>query len=46
VTKEIDIYAGRDVTNLVLLVQNNDPTDVSSIVAGRDFIYTTQPPRR
>jgi filamentous hemagglutinin len=43
-TKATEIYAGQDVVNLALLVQNNNATDVTSIVAGRDVVYTTQPP--
>jgi Filamentous haemagglutinin family outer membrane protein len=39
--KTVEVLAGRDVGNLELLGQNNSPTDVTSIVAGRDVIYPT-----
>jgi filamentous hemagglutinin family protein len=42
--KQAEIYAGRDIINLALLGQNNNATDVTSIVAGRDVIYQTQIP--
>ena len=39
VTKPIEVYAGRDVRYLALIGQNNNATDVTSIIAGRDVIY-------
>jgi hypothetical protein len=44
VSKQVEISAGRDVKNLALLGQNNNATDVTTIIAGRDVIYTAQPP--
>ncbi len=44
VTAETEVYAGRDVVNLALLGENNNATDITSVVAGQDVIYTTQPP--
>jgi filamentous hemagglutinin family protein len=42
-TKEADISAGRDISQIVYNGQNIAPTDVSSISAGRDinYAYTT-----
>jgi hypothetical protein len=37
--KPVRIVAGRDVVNLGLVAQNLDAGDVSSVFAGRDFIY-------
>ena len=42
ITTATEVYAGRDVRNLALLGQNNNPTDVTSIIAGRDVFYQTQ----
>src|SRR5262249_37186077 len=44
VTKAVEILAGRDVKYLSLLAQNNGPSDVTSIMAGRDVIYPALPP--
>jgi hypothetical protein len=38
--KAAEIQAGRDIVNLGFNVQHNSATDVTSIVAGRDFIDT------
>lgn len=39
--KASSFFAGLDVTNLVLLGQNNLATDVTSVVAGRDIFYAS-----
>jgi hypothetical protein len=39
VTTASEVFAGRDVVNLSLLGQNNDVTDFTTVVAGRDVIY-------
>jgi hypothetical protein len=39
ITKATEVYAGRDVVNLALVGQNNNATDITSIIAGRDVIY-------
>jgi hypothetical protein len=36
-----EILAGRDIVNLGFTIQHNDPSDVSSVSAGRDFIENT-----
>jgi hypothetical protein len=38
--KAVEIQAGRDIVNLGFNVQHNSAADVTSIVAGRDFIDT------
>ncbi|MFD2183682.1 filamentous haemagglutinin family protein [Rhodoplanes azumiensis] len=35
-----EIYAGRDIVDLNLIVQNTAASDVSSVIAGRDITYT------
>jgi filamentous hemagglutinin family protein len=35
-----EIYAGRDIVDLNVIVQNIAPSDVSSVKAGRDIYYT------
>jgi filamentous hemagglutinin family protein len=39
--KASSFFAGRDISNLALLGQNNLATDVTSVVAGRDIVYAT-----
>jgi filamentous hemagglutinin len=39
--KAVEIFAGRDVFDLALIGQNNNATDVTSIIAGRDVSYQT-----
>jgi hypothetical protein len=38
--KAVEIQAGQDVQNLSLSVQNQNSTDTTSIVAGRDIVFT------
>jgi len=40
INRPADIYAGRDIVDLNLIVQNIHPLDVSSVRAGRDIYYT------
>lgn len=40
--KATRVVAGRDIVDMSLLGQNLVATDVSSLVAGRDVVYTTQ----
>jgi hypothetical protein len=42
ITEATEVYAGRDVVSLALLGQNNNASDITSIVAGRDVTYPTQ----
>jgi filamentous hemagglutinin family protein len=44
ISEQTEVYAGQDVVNLALLAQNNSPTDVTSVIAGQDVIYTGSPP--
>ncbi len=39
--KPARVVAGRDVRNLTLIAQNLHPSDVTSVVAGRDLIYVS-----
>jgi len=42
-TKEADISAGQDILQLVYMGENISPTDVTSIIAGRDIDYIYNP---
>jgi hypothetical protein len=42
ITRATEGFAGLDVVNLALLGQNNNATDITSIVAGRDVRYQNQ----
>jgi len=37
--KPLDVYAGEDIVNFSALIQNLTPQSVSSLSAGRDFVY-------
>jgi hypothetical protein len=39
--KEAEIFAGRDIADLAMIGQNNNATDVTCIIAGRDVTYQT-----
>lgn len=36
--KPVKIHAGRDIINTTLLGQNNNPSDITSVIAGRDIL--------
>lgn len=38
VPKSVDIYAGEDILNGAIIAQNNNPSQVSSVIAGRDIV--------
>jgi hypothetical protein len=40
INRPTQVYAGRDIVDLNLIVQNIQPSDVSSVEAGRDIYYT------
>jgi len=40
-SRPAEIFAGRDVFNLNLVIEHTDAADVSSIQAGRDMVYLT-----
>ncbi len=40
INRPAKIYAGRDIIDLNLIVQNIDAADVSTVVAGRDIVYS------
>ena len=39
--KSVRVYAGRDVRDLNLLAQNLRSSDITSVIAGRDILYTS-----
>jgi filamentous hemagglutinin len=41
IPKPVQVSAGRDVENLNLQIQHFDDSNVSTIAAGRDFVYTS-----
>jgi filamentous hemagglutinin family protein len=41
INKLAEVFAGRDIIALALLGQNNGPTDITTVVAGRDIVYPT-----
>lgn len=43
VTKQARIEAGRDILSLALIGQNNNPDDVTSLIAGRDIVGAVDP---
>jgi len=40
INRPVNIYAGRDIVDLNLIVQNINPSDVSTVTAGRNITYT------
>jgi filamentous hemagglutinin family protein len=42
INRPTEVYAGGDITDLNLIVQNIRPSDVSSVIAGGDITYTGQ----
>jgi filamentous hemagglutinin family protein len=44
INKLAEIFAGRDIFALALVGQNNNPTDITTVVAGRDIFYPTSGP--
>jgi len=39
VPKQVNVYSGRDITNLIIDIQHEKESDISEIAAARDIIY-------
>jgi hypothetical protein len=44
IPKAAQVVAGKDITNLAYQGQNLNPTDQTLLMAGRDFVYTSENP--